>query len=75
MSILTLFCKIDDFFLLYTHWQTTHCLPETTTSENTPTTSATASERSDDDPYCLPSKQLSDVQTLLQQTCLCLLAC
>ena len=33
MSILTLFCKIDDFFLLYTQWQATHCLPETTTPE------------------------------------------
>ena len=33
MSILTLFCKIDDFFLLYTQWQATHRLPETTTPE------------------------------------------
>ena len=34
MSILTLFCKIDDFFLLYTQWKpATHCLRETTTPE------------------------------------------
>ena len=33
MSILTLFCKIDDFFLLYEKWQATHCLPETTSLE------------------------------------------
>ena len=33
MSILTLFCNIDDFFLLYRQWQATHCLPETTTPE------------------------------------------
>ena len=30
MDIITLFCKIDDFFLAYEKWQTTHCLPETT---------------------------------------------
>ena len=30
MSILTLFCKIDAFFLAYAKWQATHCLPETT---------------------------------------------
>ena len=29
MSIVSLFCEIDDFFLDYKHWQTTHCLPET----------------------------------------------
>lgn len=28
MNILTLFCKIDDFFLLYEEWQATRCLPE-----------------------------------------------
>ena len=29
MSIITLFCEIDDFFLPYEKWQTRHCLPET----------------------------------------------
>jgi len=33
MSILTLFCNIDDFFLLYEKWQATHCLPEATPPE------------------------------------------
>lgn len=33
MSILTLFCNIDDFFLLHEKWKATHCLPETTTPE------------------------------------------
>ena len=33
MSILTLFCKIDDFFLSYEKWRATHCLPETTPQE------------------------------------------
>ena len=33
MNIITLFCKIDDFFLLYEKWQATHCLPETTSLE------------------------------------------
>ncbi len=28
MSILTLFCEIDDFFLPYEKWKTTKCLPE-----------------------------------------------
>ena len=28
MSIVSLFCEIDDFFLAYEKWQTTHCLPE-----------------------------------------------
>ena len=29
MSIVSLFCEIDDFFLAYEKWQSTHCLPET----------------------------------------------
>ena len=33
MNIITLFCKIDDFFLAYEKWQTRHCLPETTPPE------------------------------------------
>ena len=33
MNILTLFCEIDDFFLLYEKWQTTHCLPKETLPE------------------------------------------
>ena len=33
MSILTLFCPIDDFFLLYEKWPVTHCLPETAAPE------------------------------------------
>ena len=33
MNIITLFCNIDDFFLAYEKWQTTHCLPETTLAE------------------------------------------
>ena len=33
MKIITLFCKIDDFFLAYEKWQTRHCLPETTPPE------------------------------------------
>ena len=28
MTILTLFCEIDDFFLAYERWQETHCLPK-----------------------------------------------
>ena len=28
MSILTLFCNIDDFFLAYERWMATHCLPK-----------------------------------------------
>ena len=33
MSIITLFCEIDDFFLAYAKWKTRHCLPETTPPE------------------------------------------
>ncbi len=33
MTILTLFCKIDDFFLAYEKCQATHCLSETTPPE------------------------------------------
>ena len=34
MTIITLFCKIDDFFLAYEKWKpATHCLPETTPLE------------------------------------------
>ena len=33
MNIITLFCKIDDFFLAYEKWQTTHCLPMETRPE------------------------------------------
>ena len=73
MKIITLFCKIDDFFLAYEKWQTTHCLPETTPPGNTRTSSATASERSDDDPDCVPSKWVSDVQAFLRKTRLRLL--
>ena len=29
MSIVSLFCEIDDFFLEYETWKSTHCLPET----------------------------------------------
>ena len=29
MSIVSLFCEIDDFFLEYEQWESTHCLPET----------------------------------------------
>lgn len=29
MSIVSLFCEIDDFFLEYEKWKSTHCLPET----------------------------------------------
>ena len=28
MNIVTLFCKIDDFFLAYEKWVSTQCLPE-----------------------------------------------
>ena len=34
MSIVSLFCKVDDFFLMYEAYQQTHCLP----SENAPET-------------------------------------
>ena len=33
MSIVSLFCEIDDFFLGYENWKATHCLPETTPME------------------------------------------
>ena len=33
MHILSLFCEIDDFFLVYEKWHTTHCLPEATPIE------------------------------------------
>ena len=33
MNIITLFCKIDDFFLAYEKWQATQCLPKETPSE------------------------------------------
>ena len=29
MNIITLFCKIDNFFLAYEKWVSTQCLPET----------------------------------------------
>ena len=75
MSILTLFCKIDDFFLLYEKWQATHSLPETTSLETRGRPRQLHPQRSDDDPYCLASKWVSGVQTLLRKTCLRLLAC
>ena len=33
MNIITLFCEIDDFFLEYETWKSTHCLPEATPIE------------------------------------------
>ena len=33
MSIVSLFCKINDFFLQYEKYKSTHCLPETTSIE------------------------------------------
>ena len=33
MNILTLFCEIDDFFLVHEQWVSTQCLPETTPLE------------------------------------------
>ena len=33
MSIVSLFCEIDDFFLAYEEWKATHCLAETTPIE------------------------------------------
>ena len=33
MNIITLFCKMVDFFLAYEKWQGTHCLPERTPLE------------------------------------------
>ena len=30
MSIIALFCDIDDFFLAYEKWMGTQCLPEAT---------------------------------------------
>ena len=33
MSIIALFCEIDDFFLAYEKWQATHCLPKETPPE------------------------------------------
>ena len=33
MSIITLFCEIDDFFLAYEKWKTRHCLPKSTPPE------------------------------------------
>ena len=33
MSIVSLFCEIDDFFLQYEKWHATLCLPETTPIE------------------------------------------
>ena len=33
MNIITLFCEIDDFFLAYEKWQTTHCLPKQVPTE------------------------------------------
>ena len=34
MSIIALFCEIDDFFLAYEAWKpATHCLPEATPTE------------------------------------------
>lgn len=33
MSIVSLFCEIDDFFLEYETWKPTHCLQETTRME------------------------------------------
>ena len=33
MSIVSLFCEIDDFFLEYEAWKSTHCLPKTTPIE------------------------------------------
>ena len=33
MSIVSLFCEIDDFFLAHEQWQRTHCLPEATPIE------------------------------------------
>ena len=33
MRIVSLFCEIDDFFLEYEAWKSTHCLPKTTPIE------------------------------------------
>ena len=56
MNIITLFCKIDDFFLAYEKWkQATQCLPKETPSE-TRGRRRSAGERGDD--AAAPSIQL-----------------
>ena len=75
MNIITLFCKMDDFFLAYEKWHGTYCLPERTPLETRGRPRQLHPERSDDAPCCVPSKWVSDVQTLLRKTRLCLLVC
>ena len=73
MKIITLFCKIDDFFSGLREMADDALSARDDTPGNTRTSSATASERSDDDPDCVPSKWVSDVQALLRKTRLRLL--
>ena len=61
MSIVSLFCEIDDFFLEYEKCESAHCLPGDVSGRNPRASAKPASERGDDDPHRLPSKQLSDV--------------
>ena len=61
MNILTLFCEIDDFFLTYEKWMATHCLPQETAPPETRGRRRSLPERSDDAPYRLSSKWVSDV--------------
>ena len=65
MSIVSLFCEIHDFFMMYEAHLSTQSLPSQTPSENTRTSPTSTRQRGDDHPHRLPSKQLSDVETLL----------
>ena len=62
MSIIALFCEIDDFFVAYEKWIATYCLPEETPPiETRGRPPKASSERGDDAADRLPSKWVSDV--------------
>ena len=48
MSIVSLFCEIDDFFLEYEKCASAHCLPETSAVQTSGASEKPASERGDD---------------------------
>ena len=74
MSIVSLFCNVDDFFLAYESHLASHSLDDGNPSE-TRGRPRSLHPSEVDDPYCVPPKRVSDVQTLLRKTGVCLLAC
>ena len=75
MNIIPLFCEIDDCFLVYEKQRFPTDLSEIPdVSKKTRTSAKSSYQRDDDDPHRLSAKSVSNVETLLSQARLPVLA-